>query len=997
MQHKKASAGRAGRASGRASGRTSGSRSGSRTTGTGTPATPGAAAAAPGREAAAGATGGAGWSPYGCHYYPDTTSFPQPRLDSLPAEPLRKGEQYYLDLAGNIRKGPVGVGYTCYCAPFFRHMEQRLDRDKQDLKRHINQAVEGLERRLGSTQGHISHLTRSLAAERARCSQRHLHLQQWLRGVGVGAAAAAAGGLDSDGALAALGVPRARSVDSLLERPPGDALRDAPAPEIADDDVGEEIEVLSEGDNTARRKESFLRRGGRGKLPRPRRGLDWDVLAEADKAMAATDPSHGQDPATAHPLLSAARLHSRATTRHDLANLTDIADIAHPELEVLDEVGRQRQAAVCVATSPCSDCSPVHCVTKSPCFDLNPVFCPQRVSRWRGQQRRLMLEVARASREIAQLKKVTGRDRIRERVRDRGRPSSGASSELESRNGRDSRGSRGSKGSRGMATSARRLQTLDQVDEVGGGGLSSEPCTGPGYGRTPGPAVQYLEAEVHAPPKAVVACSPGHGYGQRSRSQELLRVEPVAAASRSRSRSPSPPAGPDPPSSPSPTPAPCSAAARAGRWHGVSVTAEDIENWRRLDRLREAREAREAQEDHDSGMINNPDYEVQVEDGIIFSSDLRDLRELRLPPLPQPQQPTAATRGQPTQVVELPGPARALSSAPPPAAAVLHPKPKFGTPFEVVPFPRSSPATTAAAGPAPVPLKRAERAAPAGSAHVPLRKSVHDMVARIQNHMLGNLMGRQHKSKEESTPTSTGPASAASAQPAQPFPAAPATPATPSHGHREMAIDVGDCVQVQARRVQACHREDDSESSDGEEVGDSSRPGLGLGPLGVSLGLGPDYENVACWRDDRHLVSELPYRSRTAVYSPDVDPDFLDIPLTNGHGLSINAHGLGINGHGLNGHGLNGHSPGHNAHEPDAVGMGNGVRSGLSLNLGLSPAGTPDLELEVHSHHPFHHHYPYTTGSGSGMYSPDHGDSGYSTRLGGSSNSKGTSPSLSGK
>ena len=36
------------------------------------------------------------------------TEFPQPRLDTLPKDPLGKGEQYYLDLSGNIRK--VGGG-----------------------------------------------------------------------------------------------------------------------------------------------------------------------------------------------------------------------------------------------------------------------------------------------------------------------------------------------------------------------------------------------------------------------------------------------------------------------------------------------------------------------------------------------------------------------------------------------------------------------------------------------------------------------------------------------------------------------------------------------------------------------------------------------------------------------------------------------------------------------------------------------------------------------
>ena len=50
------------------------------------------------------------WSPYGCFYPPDMTEFPQPRLDTLPKDPLGKGEQYYLDLSGNIRKVGGGAG-----------------------------------------------------------------------------------------------------------------------------------------------------------------------------------------------------------------------------------------------------------------------------------------------------------------------------------------------------------------------------------------------------------------------------------------------------------------------------------------------------------------------------------------------------------------------------------------------------------------------------------------------------------------------------------------------------------------------------------------------------------------------------------------------------------------------------------------------------------------------------------------------------------------------
>ncbi|XP_012543973.2 uncharacterized protein LOC101747202 [Bombyx mori] len=124
------------------------------------------------------------WSPYGCHYYPDPKYFPKPRLSSLPTEPLRKGEQYFLDLAGNIKKGPIGAGYTCYCAPFFKHMEDKLNEDKKDLKKHIDRAHERLDQKVTDlemkTQGQISELTRFVAAERALCKERHIHLEQWL-------------------------------------------------------------------------------------------------------------------------------------------------------------------------------------------------------------------------------------------------------------------------------------------------------------------------------------------------------------------------------------------------------------------------------------------------------------------------------------------------------------------------------------------------------------------------------------------------------------------------------------------------------------------------------------------------------------------------------------------------------------------------------------------------------------------------------------------------
>lgn len=115
------------------------------------------------------------WSPYGCHYFPDPEAFPAPRLDSLPPEPLKRGEQYYLDLAGNICKGPVGVGYTCYCAPLFRHLEARLEHDKRELQRaqaKLGQRVAGLEQRLIGRGGHERRSERVTAnRERERVRQ----------------------------------------------------------------------------------------------------------------------------------------------------------------------------------------------------------------------------------------------------------------------------------------------------------------------------------------------------------------------------------------------------------------------------------------------------------------------------------------------------------------------------------------------------------------------------------------------------------------------------------------------------------------------------------------------------------------------------------------------------------------------------------------------------------------------------------------------------------
>lgn len=86
------------------------------------------------------------WSPYGCHFYPDMKKFPSPKLETLPKDPLQKGEQYFIDLAGKIRKGPVGRASRCACEKnqtntcqaaqkFFNETNEKLDKRISELAR----------------------------------------------------------------------------------------------------------------------------------------------------------------------------------------------------------------------------------------------------------------------------------------------------------------------------------------------------------------------------------------------------------------------------------------------------------------------------------------------------------------------------------------------------------------------------------------------------------------------------------------------------------------------------------------------------------------------------------------------------------------------------------------------------------------------------------------------------------------------------------------------
>ena len=104
-------------------------------------------------------------SPYGCHANPELAKILHPKLNSLPDEPLKQGEQYFLDLAGNIQKGPVGVP-TCYCGPVLHRLECRLAKDKQEILHRLDSAhlrldakIDGLERK---TQQQLQGLQRTV-------------------------------------------------------------------------------------------------------------------------------------------------------------------------------------------------------------------------------------------------------------------------------------------------------------------------------------------------------------------------------------------------------------------------------------------------------------------------------------------------------------------------------------------------------------------------------------------------------------------------------------------------------------------------------------------------------------------------------------------------------------------------------------------------------------------------------------------------------------------
>ena len=125
----------------------------------------------------------AAWtSPYGCHNEPDMEEFPLPNMNTMPDDPLRAGEQYFLDLAGNIKKGPIPTpkATACYCGPAFEKFEKKLERDKKELLKHIDTSHSKLDNKIShlekKTRDQLFNLNQSMkesfALERSECLDR---------------------------------------------------------------------------------------------------------------------------------------------------------------------------------------------------------------------------------------------------------------------------------------------------------------------------------------------------------------------------------------------------------------------------------------------------------------------------------------------------------------------------------------------------------------------------------------------------------------------------------------------------------------------------------------------------------------------------------------------------------------------------------------------------------------------------------------------------------
>nr|AHY88471.1 div [Terebratalia transversa] len=92
----------------------------------------------------------------------------------------KQGTQYFRDLAGNIRQGPVGYTPLCQCTPALRSLEHKVDTDNENLYAHIDATRDILGQKidqLGARTSHQIHdldrtMQERLDQEELRCRQR---------------------------------------------------------------------------------------------------------------------------------------------------------------------------------------------------------------------------------------------------------------------------------------------------------------------------------------------------------------------------------------------------------------------------------------------------------------------------------------------------------------------------------------------------------------------------------------------------------------------------------------------------------------------------------------------------------------------------------------------------------------------------------------------------------------------------------------------------------
>lgn len=86
--------------------------------------------------------------PYGCPLAPDAKEFTNLMVKPLPQEPLKKGEQYFIDLAGNVHKGPKAKVNCDCCTSKLEQVEEKIAINRIELKEEINNCRDNLNEKI---------------------------------------------------------------------------------------------------------------------------------------------------------------------------------------------------------------------------------------------------------------------------------------------------------------------------------------------------------------------------------------------------------------------------------------------------------------------------------------------------------------------------------------------------------------------------------------------------------------------------------------------------------------------------------------------------------------------------------------------------------------------------------------------------------------------------------------------------------------------------------